>query len=48
MYTMNLAIPFNCDFKLLMPMPSPLIANKKKYYLAIDWLLIITFDVVRR
>ena len=48
MYTMNLAIPFNCDFKLLMPMPSLLISNKKKYYLAIDWLLIITFDVVRR
>ena len=40
---------FNCDFNLLMPMSLLLISNKKKYYLAIDWLgLIITFDVVRR
>ena len=42
---------FNSDFNLLMPMSSLLISNKKKYYLAIDaidWLLIITFDVVRR
>ena len=39
---------FNCDFNLLMPMSSLLISNKKKYYLAIDWLPIITFNVVRR
>ena len=39
---------FNCDFSLLMPMSSLLISNKEKYYLAIDWLLIITFNVVRR
>ena len=39
---------FNCDFNLLMSMSSLLISNKKKYDLAIDWLLIIPFDVVRR
>ena len=39
---------FNCYFNLLMPMSSLLISNKKKYYLAVDWLLIITFDVVTR
>ena len=39
---------FNCDFNLLMPMFSLLISIKKKYCLAIDSLLIITFDVVRR
>ena len=39
---------FNCDFILLMLMSSLLISNKKKYYLAIDWLPIITFNVVRR
>ena len=38
---------FNFDFNLLMPMSSLLISNKK-YYLAIDWLLTITVDVVRR
>ena len=37
MYTMNLAITFNCDFKLLMPMPSLLISNKKKV-LSCNWL----------
>ena len=39
---------FNCDFNLLIPMSLLLISNKKKYYLAIDWLLIITFDDVIR
>ena len=39
---------FKCDSNLMMPMSSLLISNKKKYYLSIDWLLIITFDVVRR
>ena len=38
----------NCDFNLVMPMSSLLISIKKKHYLAIDWLLIIAFDVVRR
>ena len=32
----------------IMHMSSLLISNKNKYYLAIDWLLIITSDVVRR
>ena len=36
MYTMNLAITFNCDFKLLMSMPSLLISNKK--VLSCNWL----------
>ena len=31
-----------------MSMSSLLISNKKKYDLAIDWLLMIPFDVVRR
>ena len=39
---------FNCDFNLLIPMSSLLISNKKKYYLAIDWLLTITANFVRR
>ena len=39
---------YNCDFNLLMPMSSLLISNKKKYDLAIDWLLIMTFDAVKR
>ena len=39
---------FNCDFNLLIPMSLLLISNKKKYHLAMDWLLIITFDVIRR
>ena len=38
----------NCDFNLVMPLSSLLISIKKKHYLAIDWLLIIAFDVVRR
>ena len=43
LHTMTLAITFNCDFNLLVPMSSLLISNKNKYYLATDWL-----DVVRR
>ena len=39
---------FNCDFNLLMPMPSLLISNNQKYALTIDRLLAITVDVVRR
>ena len=39
---------FNFDFNLLMPMSSLLTSNKKKYYVALDWQLIITFDVVTR
>ena len=39
---------FNCDFNLLMQMSLLLISKKEKYYLAIDWLLMINFDVVRR
>ena len=38
---------FNCDFNVPMPLFSPLISNKKKYYLAIDWPQ-LTFDAVRR
>ena len=38
---------FNCDTNLLMTMSSLSISNKKKIYLALGWLLIITFDVVR-
>ena len=38
---------FNCDTNLLMPISLLLIFFKKKYYLAIGWLLIITFDVIR-
>ena len=38
---------FNCDTNLLMAMSSLLISKKQKNYLAIGWLLIIAFDVVR-
>ena len=41
----KLGISFNCDTNLLMKISSLLISNKKN--LAIGWLLIITFDVVR-
>ena len=37
---------FDCDTNLMMPKSSLLISKKKgKYYLAIGWVLIITFDV---
>ena len=40
----KLGINFNCDTNLLMKISWLLISNKK--YLAIGWLLIITFDIV--
>ena len=40
MHTMNLAITLTVIFNLLIPMSLLLISNKKKYYLATDWLLI--------
>ena len=39
---------FNCDHNLLMPKSSLKIQNIKKYYLAVNWLLITIFDVVRK